>query len=94
MILETKNLIDYYDNSFDPISEISSNEEFSNWLNIIDETIEDGLTIPQAIDTLYLVIDNLIEKEYYEWCSITKKKIEMLELQIITNKNKIQDDIR
>ena len=89
MILETKNLIDYYDNSFDPISEISSNEEFSSWLNIIDETIEDGLTIPQAIDTLHLVIDNLIEKEYYEWCSITKKKIEMLELQTITNKNKI-----
>ena len=82
MRLETKQLIEYYDENFDPIEDIQSDAEFSNWLDIIDETIEDGLTIPQAIDTLHLIIKNLVEKEYYEWCIIVKNKIDNLESQL------------
>lgn len=79
---ELDKLIDFYDSYFDPIDDFTSDKEFSNWLNIIDETIEDGLTIHQAIDTLNTIILNLIDKEYYEWCRIVKNKIDKLEAKL------------
>ncbi len=71
-------LLYYSDLEIDPIADITTDEEFIAWLNIIDETIEDGLSINQAIDTLYLVIENLIEKEHYEWCRLVQNKITLL----------------
>ncbi len=71
-------LLYYSDLELDPIAHIETDEEFIAWLNIIDETIEDGLSINQAIDTLYLVIKNLVEKEHYEWCILVQNKITLL----------------